>query len=51
MKYFKTEKETSFNEQVALDLPLGKGAQDEDPLDFPRIGYLGPGRIRIKPTW
>jgi putative transposase len=33
MKYFKTEREASFNEEVVLDLLLGKGSQEEDPLD------------------
>ena len=34
MNYFKTEKETSFQEQVILDLLINAGDTEEDPLDY-----------------
>jgi len=34
MKYFKTEVEPSFNEQVMIDLLVAMGDSKEDPLDF-----------------
>lgn len=34
MKLFKTERETSFQEQVMMDLLLSIGNMEEDPLDY-----------------
>lgn len=34
MKYFKTERETSCQKQVIMDLLLGGGGTGEDPLDY-----------------
>jgi putative transposase len=41
MKYFKTERETSFGEQVVMDLLAGMGDPKEDPLDFLFDEYRG----------
>lgn len=34
MKLFKAERETSFQEQVMMELLLGMGDTEEDPLDY-----------------
>lgn len=34
MKYFKTERESSFSEQMILDLLLSAGETQDDPLDY-----------------
>ena len=47
MKYFKTEKEASFNEQVVLDLLFGKGGEKEDPLDCLLDEYRGSVKVFI----
>lgn len=48
MKYFKTEREASFNEQVVLDLLLGKSAQEEDPLDCLLDEYRGSVKVFLE---
>jgi len=41
MNYFKTERKTSFQEQVVMDLLLGEGDNEHDPLDYLLDEYRG----------
>jgi putative transposase len=41
MKYFKTERETSFREQVVMDLLMNPGDSEHDPLDCLLDEYRG----------
>ncbi len=48
MKYFKMQRETSFQEQMIMDLLLCGGGRDEDPLDYLLDEFRGSVRTFLE---